>query len=113
MAVCAWVHGTILVLGTTADKHRVIGMSLDVLLQVLGALERLAAEVALVRLEWDMNADVRRDVVTLDRRSATGTPLARQVEVVGALATDVLLTQMVLGLSASSPSGLVLEDSLT
>jgi hypothetical protein len=33
-----------------ADKHRVVGMSLDVLLQILRSLERLATELTLVRL---------------------------------------------------------------
>lgn len=39
-------------------KDRVVGMSLDVLLQVLRPLERLAAEFALVRLEGNVNTDV-------------------------------------------------------
>ena len=67
------------------------------LLQILGTLEGLAAEVALVRLQWDVNTDVRSDVVTLDRGGAAVTPLAGQVEVVGALAADMALTDMVLG----------------
>ena len=39
-------------------EDAIIGMCLDVLLQILWPLERLAAEVAFVRLEWDVDADV-------------------------------------------------------
>ena len=90
------MHAAILVGCGTANKDRVVGMGLDVLLEVLGALERLAAEVALVGLERDVDADVRRDVVALDRGGAARVPLARQVEVVGALAADMLLANVLL-----------------
>jgi hypothetical protein len=36
----------------------IVGMSLDMLLQVLGALERLATEITLMRLQWHMHSDV-------------------------------------------------------
>jgi hypothetical protein len=39
---------------------------LDMLLQVLGTLERLATELTLVRLQRNVNTDVRGDVITLD-----------------------------------------------
>jgi uncharacterized membrane protein YecN with MAPEG domain len=51
-------------------KNGVIGMCLDVLLEILGPLERLATELALVRLERNVHANVRSDVVTLDSRGA-------------------------------------------
>lgn len=44
--------------------------------QVLRTLECFLAEVALVRLQRNMNADVRRDVVALDSRGPTRAPLA-------------------------------------
>jgi hypothetical protein len=69
---------------------------LYVLLQVLRALECLSAEVALMRLEWDVDADVGRDVVTLDGGGAAGVPATGQIQVVGALASDVLLTDVFL-----------------
>jgi hypothetical protein len=50
------------------------GMSFDMLLQVLGTLEGLLAEVALVGLQGNMNPDVRGDMIPLDRRGATGCP---------------------------------------
>jgi hypothetical protein len=71
-------------------------MRLDMLLQILRPLEGLAAEVAFVRLQRDVHADVRGDVVTFHRRRAAIAPLAGQVEVVGTLATNVTLADMVL-----------------
>lgn len=71
-------------------------MCLDVLLEILWPLERLAAEIALVRLQGHMHADVRRDVVTLDGGRAALVPLTSQVEVVGALATNMTLADVVL-----------------
>jgi hypothetical protein len=75
---------------------------LDVLLQVLGTLEGFAAEVALVRLQGDVDSDVGSDVVALNGRSATVAPLTRKVEVVGALAADMALTNMVLKILSAS-----------
>lgn len=72
-------------------------MRLDMLLQVLGALERLAAELALVRLQGHMHADVRGDVISLDRRGPARVPLASQVEVVSALTANMALTNVLLG----------------
>lgn len=65
-------------LGRTKE-NRVIGVGLHVLLEILGTLESLAAEVALMRLQGHMNTDVRSDVVPLDGGSAAVTPLAGQV----------------------------------
>jgi hypothetical protein len=71
-------------------------MGLDVLLEILWAFKRLAAEVALMRLQWHVNTNVRGDVISLDCSSTAVTPLAGQVQVVGAFATNVTLTDMVL-----------------
>lgn len=43
---------------------------LDMLLEILRTLEGLATELALVRLERDMDTDMRGDVVTLHSGSA-------------------------------------------
>lgn len=43
---------------------------LDMFLEVLRTLEGLAAELALVRLQGNVDANVARDVVALDRRRA-------------------------------------------
>jgi hypothetical protein len=77
-----------------SDEHRVIGVSLDMLLQVLGTLERLATELTLVRLQGNVNTDVRGDVISLDCSSSARVPLASQVEVVCALATNMALTNV-------------------
>jgi hypothetical protein len=67
------------------------------LLEILWALEGLAAEVALMWLQRHVNTDVRGNVVTLDGGGAAVTPLARQIQVVGALAANVTLTNVILG----------------
>lgn len=66
------------------------------LLQVLRALESLAAEVALMWLQRNVNTNVRGDVVALDRGGAARTPVAGQVEVVCRFATDMSLADMLL-----------------
>lgn len=66
------------------------------LLQILGALERLPTKVTLVWLQGDVNTNVRGDVVALDRCGAARVPLASQVEVVGALSANMSLTDVVL-----------------
>lgn len=95
-AVCALAWGV--------GEHTVICMRLDVLLEILRALERLAAEVAFVRLERDVNADVRGDVVALHGGRAARAPLTGEVEVVRALAPDMAFADVVL-YSASCQRG--------
>jgi hypothetical protein len=75
---------------------RVVGMGLDVFLQILGPLERLATEVALVWLQGDMHTDMRGDVVALDGGSIAVAPLTGQVQVVGAFAADMALADVFL-----------------
>jgi hypothetical protein len=71
-------------------------MSFDVFLQVLRTFEGFPTEFAFVRLEGNVDSDVRGNVVTFDSRSATGSPLAGEVQVVRALTTDMALADMVL-----------------
>lgn len=71
-------------------------MGLDVFLQVLRTLEGLATKVTLVRLQRDVDPDMRGDVVTLDDSSAATAPFAGQVEVVGTLTANMALTHMFL-----------------
>jgi hypothetical protein len=74
-------------------------MSLDVLLKILGALESFATEIAFMRLQRNMNTNVRSNVITLDSGSAAVAPLAGQVQVVGAFAANVTFAHMVLSYS--------------
>ena len=67
---------------------------LDVLLQILRTLERFTAEVAFVRLERNVNSDMRCDVIALDGCCSTRVPTTGQVEVVCTLATDVFLADV-------------------
>lgn len=62
-------QGTVLVLGG-ANEDTVVGVGLDMLLEILGPLERLAAEVTLMGLQRNVHADVRSDMVTLDSGGA-------------------------------------------
>jgi hypothetical protein len=56
---------------------------LDMLLQILRSLERLLAVVALVGLEWDVDANVTCDVVPLHSRGPASSPGAGEIEIVG------------------------------
>lgn len=71
-------------------------MGLDVLLEILWAFEGLATEVAFVRLEGHMDANVRRDVVALYGGGAASTPLAGEIKIVRALAADMALAHVIL-----------------
>jgi hypothetical protein len=71
-------------------------MGLHVFLQILWALEALSTEVAFVRLERHMHTDMGGDVVPLDRGRTAQVPTAGQIQVVGTLAADVSLTDVVL-----------------
>lgn len=75
---------------------RVISMGLDMLLQVLRTLERLATEVAAVRFQWNVDTDVRSNMIPFDHMDATVAPHALEIQVVGALATDVIFADMIL-----------------
>lgn len=79
-----------------ARKDRIVGVCLDVFLQVLRTLEALATKLTLVRLERNMDSDVRGDVVTFDGSCATRVPLAGEVQVIGALATNMAFTDVFL-----------------
>jgi hypothetical protein len=74
----------------------IVCVGLYMFLEVLRTFERLAAELALVRFEGDMNTNVRSDVVTLDSGGAAVTPATGQIEVVGALAANMALAHMFL-----------------
>jgi hypothetical protein len=79
-----------------AKENRVVGMGLDVLLQVLRTLEGLAAEITFVWFERDVNSDMGSDMITLDSGGTAGVPTTGKVQVVGALSSDMLLADVVL-----------------
>lgn len=70
-------------------------MDLGVLLQVLRSLEALGAQVAVVRLQRHMYTQMGGDVISLDGDGAAVVPVAGQRQVVGGLAANVLVTQVV------------------
>lgn len=65
-------------------------------LQILRPFESLSTKVAFVRFQWDVDPNVRRDVIALDRGGATRVPSTRQIKVVCRLASDMLLTDVFL-----------------
>lgn len=79
-----------------AKKHRIISVSLHMLLQILRPLEGFAAEVAFVRLKRYMDADMRGNVVAFDRGRPTIAPLACEIQVVGTLTADMAFANVVI-----------------
>lgn len=69
---------------------------LDVLLQILGALKCLSTEIAFMRLQRNVDSDVRGNVVALDGGGAAGVPATGQVEIVGAFASHMLFADVLL-----------------
>lgn len=65
-------------------------------LQILRTLEGLTTEVTLVWFQWDVNSNVRGDVVTLHSGGAALIPATREIEVVCALTANVLLANVFL-----------------
>jgi hypothetical protein len=77
-----------------AKEHRVVGVCLDMFLQVLRTLESFAAKVTFVRLKRNMDSNMRSDVVTFYCGGTAGVPATSQVEVVCALASNMLFTDV-------------------
>lgn len=76
------------------DEDGIVGMRLDVLLQILRTFERLAAKVTFMRLQRHVNPNVRGDVVTLDGCYPALRPLTLQVQVIGAFSANMLLADV-------------------
>jgi len=101
VVVCARRHAILrLTLSTIglqvwrAHDDAVISMCLDVLLEILGTLESLATELALVRLQGHMDSDVGGNMIALDCGGTALTPCAGEIEVISRLATNMAFTNM-------------------
>ena len=79
-----------------SKENGVIGVGLNMLLQILGTLEGLSAEVALVWLERDVDSNVRGDMIAFDGRGTARVPATGEVQVVGTLPADMLFADVVL-----------------
>lgn len=66
------------------------------LLQILRTLEGLSAKLALVRLQRNMDANVRRNVVALDGGCPTRSPRAGEAEVICGFAANMDVAEVVL-----------------
>ena len=99
-----WVASILLTVLTTCpilttrclEEHRVIRVCFDVFLEILWTLEGFAAELAAMRFQGDMDADMGCDVVAFDDLNAASSPRTLQIEIVGALATDMAFTNVIL-----------------
>jgi len=77
-----------------SKKYRVISVSLDVLLEILRTLECLATEVALVWFEGNVNSNVGGDMIALHGCGTALIPATGEVQVVCALASNMLLADV-------------------
>lgn len=87
-----------------AIEDRVIGVGFHMLLQILRTFESLATELATMRFQGHMDADVRSDVIALDDLNATVGPGALQIEVVRAFAPNMFVADMVLDRFSKRPA---------
>lgn len=83
------------------------------LLQVLRTLEGLAAEIALVRLERHMDADMRGNMITLDGGCLAIIPLTSEIQVVRALATNMFLAYVLLQNMCQFPTNSYRKKSMS
>lgn len=69
-------------------------MCLNVLLEILGPLESLSTEIAFVWLERNVDSNVGGNMVAFNSGSPALVPSTGEVQVVCALASDVLLANV-------------------
>ena len=79
-----------------ANISGIIGMGFHMLFEVLRAFERFPTKLAAVRLQRNMDADVGRDMVALHDSYVTVAPSTLQIEIIGALSTDVTVADVIL-----------------
>lgn len=71
-------------------------MDLLVLLEVLGAFKTLIADLTRMRLERDMDTEVRGDMVAFGTGRIAVLPKASEREVISRLASDMVVTEVVI-----------------
>lgn len=71
-------------------------MGFDMFLEILRSLERLSAKLTPMRLQRHVDPDVRCNVVSLDDLDVAVAPRTLEVQIVGALATDMGVADMFL-----------------
>lgn len=71
-------------------------MGLVMFLQILRPLESLVADRTSMRLVWDVDADMRCDVIPLHGFRLAVCPVTLEVEVVGRFAANVTITYVFL-----------------
>ena len=71
-------------------------MGFYMLFEILGPLEGFPTKVTFMRLQGHMDTDVRGDMISFDHSGTTPTPVAGEVKIVGALATNMAFADMLL-----------------
>lgn len=82
-------------------ENGIIGMSFHMLLQILGTLESLAAELATMRFQGNVDSNVRSDMIAFNHLNAAVRPRALQVEIISAFAANMFVAYVILELSTS------------
>lgn len=79
-----------------AHKHRVFGMCLYMLFQILRPFEGLSTKLTAMWFQRDMDANVRGNMVTFDNPYLTIAPCTDEIQVVRAFTPDVSITYVIL-----------------
>jgi len=88
-------------------------MSLFMLFEILRTLERLLANLAIMRFQWYMDSKMAGDMVPFNCDNITITPVAAQAQVIGRFSANMVVGEMnielfriVVGLGAITPATL-------
>jgi hypothetical protein len=90
---------SVAVLGTAvlfwgSEEDGIICVSLHMFLQILRSLEGLPTEIALVRLQGNVDSDMGCDMIALDGSGTARIPSTREVQVICALPSDMFFADV-------------------
>lgn len=88
--------GAIPVLVCGAHQDGIFGVGFDVFLQILRTFEGLSTKLTSMRFQWDMDPNMRCDMISFDDLDLTVSPGTHQVQIVGTLATDMSFANVIL-----------------
>jgi len=92
----AILQSTVRSVDSRLKQYRVISVRLDMFLEVLGPLEGFATEFASMRLQGNVDTDMRSDMVAFHNGDTATTPRTGEVQIIGTLASDMAFADMVL-----------------
>ena len=79
-----------------SNNDRIVSVGLHMFFEILRSLEGFATEFASVRLQWNVNANMGRDVIAFDDRDVAVAPCTLQIEIVCALAAYMAVAHVFL-----------------